>query len=97
MRTYKSGQTYLKVQFYVTITVDTITTRSYKFSPTFESISTLYPNSDHLYTISWTTVNPIASGSGGSYITVNINNVFSLSSAYCNLVTSASAYDERGI
>lgn len=35
--------------------------------------------------------------SGNSYIAITINNIFTLSSTYCQLTTTASAYDGRGI
>ena len=96
LRLYKGQNNIKRVWFYVTVTPDTIVDRSYKFSP-LETISTLYPNSDHFYVVSWTTVNPIASVLGASKISITINNVFSLSSTYCNLATTAAAYDGRGI
>lgn len=95
-RSYLSSSTYSKYYFYVTVNPDTITDCSYKFSP-LESVSTLYPNSDRFYTISWTTVNPVLSLGGNSYVLVTINNVFSLSSTYCYLSTTALAYDGRNI
>jgi hypothetical protein len=95
-RMYVSSSTQKKSYFYVTIIPDTIVDCSYKFSP-LESISTLYPNSDHFYLISWATVNKLLSLSGNSYILVTINNVFTLSSTYCQLTSTAAAYDGRGI
>lgn len=95
-RSYLGSSTRSKYYFYVTINPDTITDCSYKFSP-LETVSTLFPNSDRFYTISWRTVNPVLSLGGNSYITVTINNVFSLSSTYCHLVTTAEAYDGRRI
>lgn len=95
-RTYSGGSTIKKAYFTITIAADTIVDSSYKFS-LLESISTLYPNSDHFYTISWSTVNALQSIGGNSYILVTINNVFTLSSTYCQLTTTATAYDGRGI
>lgn len=96
LRLYKGQNNIKRVWFYVTITPDTIVDRSYKFSP-LETITTLYPNSDHFYVVSWTTVNPIASVSGASKISITINNVFAFSSTYCNVATTAAAYDGRQI
>lgn len=81
----------------MTINPDTITTRSYSFHSN-ETITSLYPNSDHFYTVSWTTVNPLLTQGGNAYITVTIDNIFTFSSTYCQLTTSASPYsDTRGI
>lgn len=95
-RTYLNNATQKKSYFTITVNPDTILDCSYKFSP-LESVSTLYPNSDHFYTISWTTVNKVLSLSGNSYILITINNVFTLSSTYCQLTTTATGYDGRGI
>jgi hypothetical protein len=95
-RTYVSSSTQTKSYFYVDIVADTITDCSYNFSP-LETVTTLYPNSNHFYVISWAVVNPVLSLSGNSYILITINNIFTLSSTYCTLSTTASAYDGRGI
>jgi hypothetical protein len=95
-RVYKSQNTAKKGYFTVTITPEPIVTRSYSFHAN-ETITTLYPNSDHFYTITWTTVNPLMTLGGNAKATINIDNVFTLSSTYCQVITSASAYDGRGI
>ena len=96
IRGFRSQGTRFRRYFNVVVNPDTITTASYGFSSQ-ESITTLYPNADHLYTISWTTVNPIVVSGGSAYILINIDNVFTLSSTYCHLNTSASSLDGRGI
>ena len=96
MRVYNGGGTVKRTYFTVTITPDTITTKNYAFA-TNETITTLYPNSDHFYTISWTTVNFLQSQSGNSYINIDINNIFTLSSTYCQIVTTGTAYNGKGI
>lgn len=96
IRVFQNGVTIKKGWFYVSVNPDTITTRSYTFH-TSETVTTLYPKSNHLYTISWTTVNPLLSLSGNSYIKVVINDVFTFSSSYCQLTSSGSAYDGRNI
>ncbi len=78
------------------INPDTIVTKSYNFAPS-ETIATLYPNSNHFYIVTWTTVNPLLSMSGNSYINVVFNNIFTFGSNYCQLTTSASSYDGRTI
>lgn len=95
-RTYSGGSSIKKGYFTLTINPDNIVDSSYKFSP-LETVSTLYPNSDRFYTISWSTVNPLQSLGGNSYILVTINNVFTFSSTYCQLTTTATSYDGRGI
>ena len=80
----------------MTITPEPIVTKSYTFHAN-ETVTTLYPNSDHFYTITWTTVNPLLTLGGNAKVNININNVFTLSSAYCQVTTSATAYDGRGI
>lgn len=95
-RTYSGGSMIRRTYFYVSVTADTITDCSYKFSP-LETITTLHPNSDRFYLISWSNTNPLQSVGGNSYIVITINNVFSLSSTYCQLTTTALAYDGRGI
>jgi len=96
-RTYSSVATQKKSYFTVTINPDVITTRSFTFS-SLETITTLYPNSNHLYTISWTTVNPAQSVGGTSYSQVTINNIFTIASTYCQIsTTNVAAYDGRGI
>lgn len=82
--------------FTVTINPDTMTDRSYRFSP-LETVSTLYPNSDRFYLISWSILNQLKTLGGNSYISITINNVFALSSTYCQLTTTAAAFDSRGI
>lgn len=95
-RSYQSGSTIARYYFNIYVGPDTITDCSYKFSA-LETISTLYPNSDHFYTISWANANPLQSQSGNSYIVIYINNYFTLSSTYCYLSTTVAAYDGRGI
>ncbi len=60
-------------------------------------MSTLYPNSDRFYVVSWTTVNPIIGQGANAYILITINNIFTFSSTYCQLSTTASGLDGRGI
>lgn len=96
LRAYKGQVTVKKAYFFVTITADTITDRSYKFSP-IETITSLYPNSNHFYLVSWAHVNPLNSLNGLSYITITLDNIFTFGSTHCYLTTNAVAYDVRGI
>jgi len=80
----------------VNIATDTITDRSYKFSP-LSTVTSLYPNANHFYLVSWALVNPLKSLNGNSYIIVTLNNIFTLGSNYCKLETNAVAFDVRGI
>ena len=82
IRVYKSMGTIKKKKFTVTVTPDTITTKAYSFHAN-ETITKLYPNADHYFTISWTTVNPIKTLSGNAKVNISINNVFTLSSTHC--------------
>lgn len=55
----------------------------------------MYPNTDHFYKVSWTIVNSLPEQT--SYIEVVFSSHFTLSSTYCDLTTSVSAWDGRGI
>jgi hypothetical protein len=55
----------------------------------------MYPNTKHFYKVSWTLKNKLAEQS--SYIEVKFDNVFLLSSTYCDLTTTALSWDGRGI
>lgn len=87
---------YRKRRFAVTVLPDTIATASYAFAPN-ETITTLYPNSDHFYTVNWTTVNPLLTQGGNAYMEITLNNVFTLSSTHCTVTTTATHYDSRGL
>ena len=95
-RILRNAYTYKKGYFSITITPEPIVTSSYSYH-TNETITTLYPNSDHFFTISWTTVNPLLTLGGNARANINIDNIFTLSSTHCEVTTSASAYDGRGI
>jgi hypothetical protein len=95
-RVYLNQQTQKKGSFSITVLPDTITTCSFGFASS-ETVTTLYPNSNHFYTISWTTVNTLLSLGGNSYITVTLLSVFTLSSTYCQITTSVSSFDTKGI
>ena len=62
-----------------------------------ETITSLYPNADHYYNVTFTTVNPLVTTSGAARININIDNVFTLSSTHCEVVSSAASFDGRGI
>jgi hypothetical protein len=95
-RSFLSETTYKKVYFSVVVNPDTITDFSYKFAPS-ETVTTLYPNSNHLYVVSFATVNAFQSVSGNSYVLITLNNIFTLATTYCQITTTATSYDSRGI
>jgi len=55
----------------------------------------MYPNTNHFYKVSWTLKNILAQQT--SYILIQFPNVFTLSSIYCDLTTTAQSWDGRGI
>lgn len=95
-RSFLGETTQKKVYFYVNVNPDTITDFSYKFAPS-ETVTTLYPNSNHLYVVSFATVNAFQSVGGNSYVLITLNNIFTLASTYCQITTTATSYDSRGI
>jgi hypothetical protein len=95
-RTYIGASTAKKGYFYVTITPEPIVTKSFAFHAN-ETVTTLYPNSNHFYTVSWTTVNPLLTQGGNARMSITLDNVFTFSSTYCQVTTSVAAYDGRGI
>lgn len=69
-------------------------------APTFtfsalETETVIYPNTDHYYTISFTTKNPLPAST--SYIQITLNNYYTISSDYCVLTTTAPGSDTRGV
>lgn len=94
LRIYKTS-TYVKnVVFNVVIDPETMNAPTYSYSP-LESITTIYPRTDHYYSVTFATKNPLPATT--SYIIITINNYFALSSKYCALTTTAPAGDTRGI
>ncbi len=55
----------------------------------------MYPNTNHFYKVSFTLKNKLAQQT--SYIQVVFNNVFTLSSTYCDLTSTVQSWDGKGI
>ena len=81
-RIYLNTNTAKKGSFKVTVTPEPIVQADYNFHSN-ETITKLYPNADHYYNITFTTVNPLVTTAGSAHVNISINNVFSLSSTHC--------------
>lgn len=94
LRIYSNNNIVKYVTFNVAITPETLNAPTFTFS-TLESQTSIYPKTDHYYTVSFTTKNPLPAAT--SYIQITFNNYFTMSSQYCVLTTTAVANDTRGI
>lgn len=76
------------------MTPDTLSPPVYTFA-SYETITQMYPNTEHFYKVEWTLKNKLAEQT--SYIKVEFPNYFTLSSTYCQLTTTALSWDGKGI
>ena len=83
-----------KISFTVTVTADTMIAPVYTFA-SYETATQVYPNTKRFYKVSWTLKNKLAEQT--SYIEINFNNFFTLSSTYCDLTTTAQSWDGKEI
>lgn len=94
LRAYKGYYCQKKISFTVTVTPDTLVAPTYTFA-SYETITQMYPNTNNFYKVSWTLKNKLAQQT--SYILVQFNNIFTLSTTYCDLTTTAQSWDGKGI
>ena len=95
LRIYKNKVYVKHSSFDVTILPEQMAAPLYRFDPTLETETVLYPNTDHYFSIDFTTVNPMPKET--SFILITINNFFTLSSDFCIVTTAVDANDTRGI
>lgn len=94
LRIYNNNNYVKNVVFNVVITPETLNAPTYSYS-SLESLSVIYPRTDHYYTITFVTKNPLPAAT--SYITLTLDNYFTLSQKYCVVTTTAPDHDTRGI
>ena len=63
MRVYKNYQLMKKTYFFITVTADTLAAPTYAFS-SYESITQMYPNTNHYYKVFWTIKNNLPEATG---------------------------------
>jgi hypothetical protein len=96
LRAFKSNDVVNKWSFSVVINPETLSAATFQFDSAYESTTTLYPNKEQFYKVSWTLKNPLPAST--SSITVTFSGEYSItSSAYCLITTTVAAFDSRGI